>query len=58
MIPVKCNIHPWMHGTFAVLKNSHYSVSDGMAVSSFLICRRESTPLPPTTNPTGIRRRT
>ncbi|MFI5093122.1 MAG: carboxypeptidase regulatory-like domain-containing protein [Candidatus Acidiferrum sp.] len=27
MIPVKCNIHPWMHGTFAVLKNSHYSVS-------------------------------
>jgi plastocyanin len=27
MIPVKCNIHPWMHGTFAVLKNSHYAVS-------------------------------
>jgi plastocyanin len=27
-IEVKCNIHPWMHGTFAVLKNSHYSVSD------------------------------
>jgi len=26
-IPVKCNIHPWMHSTFAVLKNSHYSVS-------------------------------
>ena len=26
-IPVKCNIHPWMHGTFAVLKNSHYAVS-------------------------------
>lgn len=26
-IPVKCNIHPWMHGNFAVLKNSHYSVS-------------------------------
>jgi hypothetical protein len=26
-IPVKCNVHPWMHGTFAVLKNSHYSVS-------------------------------
>ena len=26
-IPVKCNIHPWMHGTFAVLKNSHYSIS-------------------------------
>ena len=28
MIPVKCNIHPWMHGTFAVLKNSHYAISD------------------------------
>jgi len=27
MIPVKCNIHPWMHGNFAVLKNSHYAVS-------------------------------
>jgi len=26
-IPVKCNVHPWMHGTFAVLKNSHYSIS-------------------------------
>jgi len=26
-IPVKCNIHPWMHSTFAVLKNSHYTVS-------------------------------
>ena len=25
---MKCNIHPWMHGNFAVLKNSHYSVSD------------------------------
>ncbi len=23
---MKCNIHPWMHGNFAVLKNSHYSV--------------------------------
>ncbi len=29
MIPVKCNIHPWMHGTFAVLKNSHYAISGG-----------------------------
>ena len=28
-IPVKCNIHPWMHGTFAVLKNSHYALSGG-----------------------------
>jgi plastocyanin len=26
-IPVKCNVHPWMHGNFAVLKNSHYAVS-------------------------------
>jgi len=31
-IPVKCNVHPWMHGTFAVLKNSHYAVTgDGGA---------------------------
>jgi hypothetical protein len=28
-IPVKCNIHPWMSGQFAVMKNSHYSVSSG-----------------------------
>jgi plastocyanin len=26
-IPVKCNIHPWMHGYFVVLKTSHYSVT-------------------------------
>jgi len=26
-IPVKCNIHPWMHGTFAVLKTTHYAVT-------------------------------
>lgn len=26
-IEVKCNIHPWMHGWFAVLKTSHYAVS-------------------------------
>src|ERR1700757_2691784 len=26
-IAVKCNIHPWMHSTFAVLKNSHYAIS-------------------------------
>jgi plastocyanin len=26
-IEVKCNIHPWMHGWFAVLKTNHYSVS-------------------------------
>ena len=24
-----CSYHPWMHGTFAVLKNSHYSISGG-----------------------------
>lgn len=31
-ISVKCNVHPWMHGTFAVLKNSHYAVTgDGGA---------------------------
>jgi len=29
---VKCNVHPWMHGNFAVLKNSHYAVTgDGGA---------------------------
>jgi plastocyanin len=28
-IPVKCNIHPWMHGNFAVMKNSHYAVTQG-----------------------------
>jgi plastocyanin len=27
-IPVQCNIHPWMHGYFVVLKTSHYSVTD------------------------------
>ena len=27
-IQVKCNIHPWMHGYFAVLKTSHYAVTD------------------------------
>jgi Carboxypeptidase regulatory-like domain len=28
MIPVKCNIHPWMHGYMAVVKGP-YAVSDG-----------------------------
>jgi len=28
-IPVKCNVHPWMRGYFAVLKTSHYDVSKG-----------------------------
>ena len=27
-IPVKCNIHPWMHGYFVVLNTSHYSVTE------------------------------
>lgn len=26
-IPVKCNIHPWMHGYFVVLNTSHYAVT-------------------------------
>jgi plastocyanin len=26
-ISVKCNIHPWMHGYFAVLKTTHYSIT-------------------------------
>ncbi|MFZ0036030.1 MAG: carboxypeptidase regulatory-like domain-containing protein [Candidatus Acidiferrales bacterium] len=26
-IPVKCNIHPWMHGYFIVLNTSHYAVT-------------------------------
>jgi hypothetical protein len=26
-IAVKCNIHPWMHSTFAVLKTSHHAVT-------------------------------
>jgi hypothetical protein len=27
IFPVKCNVHPWMHGTFAVMKNSHFAVT-------------------------------
>ena len=27
IFPVKCNVHPWMHGNFVVLKNSHYAVT-------------------------------
>ena len=26
-IPVKCNVHPWMHGYFVVLGTSHYMVT-------------------------------
>ena len=26
-IPVKCNVHAWMHTTFAVMKTSHYAVT-------------------------------
>jgi Carboxypeptidase regulatory-like domain len=27
-IPVKCNIHPWMHGNYAVVPTSHYGISE------------------------------
>jgi len=27
-IPVKCNVHPWMHGWFVVLSTPHASVTD------------------------------
>ena len=34
IFPVKCNVHPWMHGNFAVLKNSHFAVTgDGGSFS-------------------------
>ena len=34
IFPVKCNVHPWMHGNFAVLKNSHFALTgDGGAFS-------------------------
>ena len=26
-IPVKCNVHPWMHGWHAVLATSHYAIT-------------------------------
>jgi len=26
-VEVKCNIHPWMHGWFVVLKTNHYAVT-------------------------------
>ena len=33
-IPVKCNVHPWMHGNFAVMKNKHFAITgDGGAFS-------------------------
>ena len=28
-IPVKCNIHPWMRGYFAVLNTSHFDITKG-----------------------------
>lgn len=34
IFPVKCNVHPWMHGIFAVLKNSHYAVTGAGGVFS------------------------
>ena len=27
-IEVKCNVHPWMHAYFAVLKTAHYAITD------------------------------
>ena len=27
-IRVRCELHPWMHGIFAIMKNSHYAVTD------------------------------
>jgi len=27
-IPVKCNVHPWMHGYLVVLATSHYAGTD------------------------------
>jgi plastocyanin len=27
-IPIKCNVHPWMHGYIIVLKTNHFSVTD------------------------------
>lgn len=26
-IPVKCNVHAWMHATFAIMKTSHYAIT-------------------------------
>jgi hypothetical protein len=26
-IAIKCNIHPWMHGYFAIMKSNHFAVS-------------------------------
>jgi len=28
-ISVKCNVHPWMHGVFAVMSTNHYDLSKG-----------------------------
>jgi plastocyanin len=28
-ISVKCNVHPWMHGYFAVLNTAHYDITKG-----------------------------
>ena len=28
-ISVKCNVHPWMHGVFAVMNTNHYDLSKG-----------------------------
>jgi plastocyanin len=36
IFPVKCNVHPWMRGTFAVMRNSHYSVTGDDGAFSLL----------------------
>jgi plastocyanin len=28
IIPIKCNIHPWMQGYFVILKTTHFAVTD------------------------------
>ncbi len=33
-IAVKCNVHPWMHGYFAVLATPHYAVTDSSGAFS------------------------
>jgi hypothetical protein len=36
IIPVKCNIHPWMQGYFVVLKTSHFATQKAKAAHSIL----------------------
>ena len=58
-IPVKCNIHPWMHGYFVVLKTSHYAVTgERRVVRNQGPASRESTPLRLGRSSTELKRRT